>query len=464
MGLLAIVLFICILIGVPISFALGAASLVRIMSVGIPLTMFPQRLFASIDIHVLLSIPLFILSGLAMNEGGLTQRLVRVSQLIFGKVPGALAHVSVATSMFFGGISGAAVAEASAVGSVMIPAMVEDGYSVEYSSAVTAAASTMGPIIPPSIPMIVFGVISGVSIGALFLAGAVPGILIGLCMMGLNLLLLRKQFSVIGRTGVQKVTLKYAIETMKDGVLALIMPVIIVGGIVGGVFTATEAAVVAALYSFFVGGLIYRKIKIRRVPQLLLRSAVTSSAVMFVIAAAGLLAWVIAVEQIPQLIATFFLGVTNSPNVFLLLVTALLIFTGFFMGPTPALIILAPVLTPVALAYGLHVVHFGAFMVIGLVIGLITPPVGSVLFVICGISKLSLFRLTRAIIPFILLEVAVLFLVAYIPSLTLWLPKSSAYCKTCPASCRLVSHVVGSKSYGPLWRRDDSGSEANPTD
>ena len=423
MALLAFVLFICIVIGIPISFALGSAALARIIMTGTPITMFPQRLFASIDIHVLLSVPLFILSGLVMNEGGLTQRLVRVSQLLLGRVPGGLAHVSVATSMFFGGISGAAVAEASAVGSVMIPSMVEDGYSVEYSSAVTAAASTMGPIIPPSIPMIVFGVISGVSIGALFLAGAVPGFLIGVSMMGLNLLLLRKQFGTIGKTGFQRLTWRYIAQTMKDGILALMMPVIIVGGIVGGAFTATEAAVVAVLYAFFIGGFIYRKIKVSRIPFLLLRSAITSSAVMFVIAAAGLLAWVIAVEQIPQMIATLFLGVTKSQSVFLLLVAVLLIVTGFFMGPTPALIILAPVLTPAALTYGLDVVHFGAFMVIGLVIGLITPPVGSVLFVICGISNLSLSKLTRVIMPFVFLEIGVLLLVAYIPSLTLWLPR-----------------------------------------
>jgi C4-dicarboxylate transporter DctM subunit len=423
MALLVVILFACIIIGVPISFSLGAASLVRVLNIDIPLTVVPQRLFVSLDIFVLLSIPLFILAGLVMNEGGLTQRLVKLSQLIIGRIPGGLAHVNVVTSMFFGGISGAAVADASAIGAIMIPAMKEDGYSPEFSAAVTAASSTVGPIIPPSIPMLVLGVISGVSIGALFLAGAIPGILIGLGMIGLNMVLLRKRFGAIKKTGIQKITFQEAIITIKDGVLAIIMPLIIVGGIVFGVFTPTESAVVAVIYSFFIGGFIYRKIELRRIPHLLLRSAILSSAVMFVIAAAGLLAWLIAFAQIPQMIANLFLAITSNKNVFLFLVAILLIFIGFFMGPTPALIILAPVLMPAALSYDLQIVHFGAFIVIGLVIGLITPPVGSVLFITCGIAKISLLRLTRAIIPFLLFEIAILLLVAYIPSLSLWLPK-----------------------------------------
>jgi C4-dicarboxylate transporter DctM subunit len=423
MALLVVILFACIIIGVPISFSLGAASLVRVLNIDIPLTVVPQRLFVSLDIFVLLSIPLFILAGLVMNEGGLTQRLVKLSQLIIGRIPGGLAHVNVVTSMFFGGISGAAVADASAIGAIMIPAMKEDGYSPEFSAAVTAASSTVGPIIPPSIPMLVLGVISGVSIGALFLAGAIPGILIGLGMIGLNMVLLRKRFGAIKETGIQKITFQEAIITIKDGVLAIIMPLIIVGGIVFGVFTPTESAVVAVIYSFFIGGFIYRKIELRRIPHLLLRSAILSSAVMFVIAAAGLLAWLIAFAQIPQMIANLFLAITSNKNVFLFLVAILLIFIGFFMGPTPALIILAPVLMPAALSYDLQIVHFGAFIVIGLVIGLITPPVGSVLFITCGIAKISLLRLTRAIIPFLLFEIAILLLVAYIPSLSLWLPK-----------------------------------------
>jgi C4-dicarboxylate transporter DctM subunit len=423
MALLVVILFACIIIGVPISFSLGAASLVRVLNIDIPLTVVPQRLFVSLDIFVLLSIPLFILAGLVMNEGGLTQRLVKLSQLIIGRIPGGLAHVNVVTSMFFGGISGAAVADASAIGAIMIPAMKEDGYSPEFSAAVTAASSTVGPIIPPSIPMLVLGVISGVSIGALFLAGAIPGILIGLGMIGLNMVLLRKRFGAIKETGIQKITFQEAIITIKDGVLAIIMPLIIVGGIVFGVFTPTESAVVAVIYSFFIGGFIYRKIELRRIPHLLLRSAILSSAVMFVIAAAGLLAWLIAFAQIPQMIANLFLAITSNKNVFLFLVAILLIFIGFFMGPTPALIILAPVLMPAALSYDLQIVHFGAFIVIGLVIGLITPPVGSVLFITCGIAKISLLRLTRAIIPFLLFEIAILLLVAYVPSLSLWLPR-----------------------------------------
>jgi C4-dicarboxylate transporter, DctM subunit len=423
MALMALVMFSCFLISVPIGFALGTASLVQILSVSLPLTVVPQRMFSSMDEFVLISIPFFILAGLIMNEGGLTSRLVRFSQLLIGRIPYSLSHVTVTTSMIFGGICGAAVAEASAVGAIMIPAMEEDGYTTEFSAALTAAASTMGPIIPPSIPMIVFGVISGSSVGALFLAGAIPGILIGIAMMCLNMFLLRKQIKLYRKKTIEKVTKRDVIMITRDGLLALIMPVIIVGGIINGVFTPTESAIVAVFYAFFVGYFIFRKIKLSKLPQLLLKSAVLSSVVMFIIAAAGLLAWVLASAQVPQEVGNLFLSITKDKNVFIILVIILLIFTGFFMGPTPALVILAPVLLPGAVAFDINVIHFGTIMVIGLVIGLITPPVGSVLFIICGVAKISLVRLTRAIIPFLILEIFILLLVGYLPFLSLWLPK-----------------------------------------
>lgn len=425
MPLIAISALVFLALGVPIAIVLGASSLLFLFfRTDLPLVLIPQRMFVGTDVFILMCLPFFILAGLLMNEGGITQRLVRLSQFLVGNLRGSLAQVNVVTSMFFGGITGAAVADTSAVGTVLIPAMVDEGYDSEFAAAVTASSSIIGPIIPPSIPMLVYAFVSDTSVGALFLAGAIPGIVIGFSMIFLNYFLVTRG----GRSRPLRVerrsrAFREMMAILKDGLLALIMPIIIVGGIVGGVFTPTEASAVAVFYAFFVGFFIFREIKLSRLPAIFLQTGILSAVVMFIIATSKVLAWILAFEQIPQQVTNLFLSISGNWVIFLILIIVLLLFVGTFLEPSGALIILVPVLLPTAKAMGFDPVHFGAIMVIGLVIGLITPPVGLCLFVASSISKVTIEKISRACIPFICLLVGVLLLVAFFPSISLWLPR-----------------------------------------
>lgn len=425
MSLLTFATLIFLAMGVPIAIVLAASSLVFIlMQTDLPLVLIPQRMFVGTDKFILMSLPFFILAGLLMNEGGITQRLVRLSQFLVGNLRGGLAQVNVVTSMFFGGITGAAVADTSAVGTVLIPAMEEDGYSSEFAGAVTASSSIIGPIIPPSIPMLVYSLISDTSVGVLFLAGAIPGILIGFAMMILNHFLVVRggRYRPKDKERLHR-NFQYIFATLKDGILALIMPFIIVGGIVGGVFTPTEASVVAVIYAFVLGFFIFHRIKLSRLPVVFLETAILSAVVMFIIATSNVLAWVLTYEQVPDQLTSLFLAITKSKTVFLLFLIILLGFVGTFLEPSGALVVLVPVILPMAKALGFDPVHLGTIMVIGLVIGLITPPVGLCLFITCSISKVSLERLSLACVPFLCLLAGVLLLVAFFPSISLWLPR-----------------------------------------
>lgn len=415
-------------LGVPIAVVLGAASLVfLVIHTDLDLVLLPRRMFMGLDAFLLSSVPFFILSGRLMNEGGITRRLVSFSHLLVGNVRGSLAQVNVVTSMFFGGITGSAVADTSAVGSVLIPAMRQDGYDIRFAAAVTASSSTMGPIIPPSIPMLVYALVSGASVGALFLAGLIPGLLIGLAMLGLNVFLVR--WRDVHHFSAEAAALAPGERwpAIRDGLLALIMPLIIVGGIVFGVTTPTEAAAIAAFYALLVGTFVFREIRPERLPRVLLESAVTSAVVMLMIATSKILAWVLAFEEIPDQVAGLFLSLTHNWLVFLTLTIVLLLLAGTLLEPSGALIILVPVLLPAAKELGIDPVHFGAVMVFALVIGLITPPVGLCLFVACTLAAVSLEELARACVPYLCLLVAVLFAVAFVPALSLWLPRLMGY-------------------------------------
>lgn len=411
--------------GLPVAFVLGIASTIYLMTTdAMTLSTVPQRLFAGLDQFVLMSIPFFILSGALMNEAQLTGRLIQFANHMVGRWRGGLAQVNVLSSMFFGGITGAATADVAALGPILIPAMEKQGYRRDFATAVTVASSICGPLIPPSIPMLVYGISSGASIGALFLAGATPGVVVGLTMLALNRFLLRNV--KLQETPSEAHSLgeraRGFMASFRVALIALLMPVIIVGGVVGGIVTPTESAVVAVVYATVVG-LAMRTLKLRAMWKLIVASALLSATIMLIVATANLLGWVLAFERIPQAVADAFLAFTDNRLVFLLLVAILLLIVGLFLETSGAIIILTPVLLPAALAYGFDPVHFGVVIVFGLVIGLLTPPVGLCLFIGCSVGNVSIEALTRALIPYLVLLIVLFLFFAYVPMASMWLPE-----------------------------------------
>jgi tripartite ATP-independent transporter DctM subunit len=413
----------CMVLGIPIAFCLGITAAVSLVMLDLPLGVVAQRIFTGIDSFPLMAVPFFVLAGDLMNYGGTTMRLVRFSNALVGWVRGGLAHTNIVASMFLAGISGSAVADASAIGGILIPGMVKEGYDVDFSAAVTASASTMGPIIPPSILMVIYGVTTGVSIGALFAAGFIPGVLIGFSLMAVAYVIARKR----NYPKLAMMSLPEFVTAFRKAIFALLAPVIILGGILAGVFTPTEAAAVAVAYAFFVGIFVFRELRMADMPRILVQSGVTTSVLLLVIGTANVLAWVLSAEQIPQRIAQTMLGISRDPYFILLLLNLFLLVVGMFMEGGAAIIILAPVLAQVAQSVGLHPLHFGFVMVLNLVIGLLTPPLGVCLFVACSIARISLAELVKAILPFLLVEIGVLFLVSYFPMVALWIPKLLGY-------------------------------------
>ncbi len=421
--LMLVVFATLLLLGLPVAFVIALTAVVAMLAGGSRLVLLPSRMFAGTDSFPLLAVPLFVLAGSLMSLGGITRRLVRFAQALVGWLRGGLALVNIQASMFFAGISGSAVADTSAVGGVLIPAMEEDGYDKDFAAAVTAASSTVGPIIPPSIPLILYGILAQVSIGALFLAGAIPGILLGLGMMVLTYFIARRRgYAAHAWRGLREVG-----RSFLQAFWALLTPLIILGGILGGIFTATEASAIAVAYALVAGAVIYRELLWRKLPQILVESTVITALIMFVIAASQPLAFVFARQRVPELLGNALMSVSESPLVLLLLINALLLVVGTFLETTAALIIFIPILVPLVSSVGIDPVWFGVIMVLNLVIGLVTPPVGVVLFVTSGIAKLRLERLIAAIWPFVLVMIAVLLLVILFPGLTLWLPRLFGY-------------------------------------
>jgi C4-dicarboxylate transporter DctM subunit len=410
-------------VGAPIAFCIGISGLAGLMQLGdIPLLLIPHMMFQGSDSFPLLAVPFFVLAGALMNAGGITRRLVNFANLLVGHVRSGLALVNVVASMFFAGVTGAAVADTSAIGSVLIPTMNEEGYNIDFSAAITAASSTMGPIIPPSIPMIIYGVSAEQSIGALFLAGIIPGLLIGLALMAVAYFSnSQPQGRSVSRG--DAATLRSLLLGVKDALLALFMPAFILGGILAGIFTPTEAAAVSVLYAFFVGRFVYNELSWRQLPALMKESLVVTAIIMFIIANAAVFGWLVAALQLPQKIIALLTTGISSRWLILILINFFLLLVGTIMETTASLIILTPVLLPLAKQIGLDPIHFGTIMVLNLVIGLTTPPLGVCLFVSSGIAGISLERISRAMIPFLLAAIVVLLLVTYIPSLSMWIPQ-----------------------------------------
>ena len=421
---ICIVFLTTMVLGFPVAICLGITSLVALCIGDISLVLLAQRMFTGIDSFPLMAVPFFVLAGELMNRGGTTKRLIDFANVLVGRVPGGLAHTNILASMFFGGISGSAVADAAAMGTVLVPGMVRKGFPPGFSAAVTAASSTMGPIIPPSILMVLMGVTTGLSIGGLFAAGIVPGLLLGISMMVLSYgMALRYKFPRETMALSPKIILK---EFISAGP-ALLAPLIILGGILGGIFTPTESAAVAVLYAFLLGKFIYRELDYRDLADVFVQSGITTAVLLLIIGMANIFAWVLTSEQIPTRIAQAMLALTNNPLIILMIINVFLIFIGMFLEGGAAIIILAPTMLSITNALGINPLHFGLIMVLNLAVGLLTPPLGVCLFVVCGVTKIDLGVIIRSVMPFLAVEIAVLLLVTYAPAIILFIPKYLGY-------------------------------------
>jgi len=404
--------------GIPIFFAMAMSSLIALLFQGeLSLMIIPQRMFAMIDSFSLLAIPFFVLAGVFMETGGISARLVSFAGALVGHFRAGLCHVTVVSAMIFAGVSGSATADTSAIGAIVIPAMIKAGYKKGFVAALLASAGAIGPIIPPSLIMIVYGSMTGVSIAAMFLGGFIPGVIIGLGLM-IVCYLWRSQ-TLMARD--RRATLREAARRFVDAFWALISPVIILGGIVFGVFTPTEAGVVAAVYALLVGLFIYGEIRVKDIPDMLVRGAITATIVMSIIAAAGVFGWLLASEQMPAIVAQWMNGVTDSPALKMLLIQLFLLVLGCFVEGLAAAIILIPVLHPLALQMGLDPVHFAVVVCINIIVGGVTPPVGVLLYVSSSIAKTTLEDTSRYVLPFLVVLVGVIVATAYIPSLVTFL-------------------------------------------
>jgi tripartite ATP-independent transporter DctM subunit len=421
MILVALIFFGLMLVGLPIGYVLGVAGTAGLVQVGGEnfLAMAPKRFFEGLDLFTFMAMPFFIMAGEIMNRTGITGKIVDFADSLVGFMRGGLAHTNMLASVIFAGMTGAAVSDTAAFGNTLVPAMVKQGYTRSFSCAVTVAGSIIGPTIPPSNLMIIYGSLMGVSIAGMFAAGILPGLLICIvCMIYIAAVGKRKNLPVSD----QRFSLRRVMKSFVSGFLALLMPAIILGGIILGIVTPTEAAAIAVAYAFFLGVVVYRTLTFDAIVQTLIRTSVITGVVFLIIASASILSWWMTFMQIPQKIATLFLSISHNPQVVISLILSLLLIVGMFMDINAALIILAPVLGPLTAAIGMDPVHAGVMIILSLNISLMTPPVGACLFVISSITGERIERISVDLWPFILLEVGVLFMVAFWPSMTLFVP------------------------------------------
>ncbi|MFW6337357.1 MAG: TRAP transporter large permease [Alkalispirochaetaceae bacterium] len=411
---------ILLILKVPITFSLAASSILTAFFLEIPMMAIVQRMVQGVKVFSLLAIPFFILAGEIMSRGGISRRLIHFSNLIVGRVRGGLAQVNVLASMFFGGISGSAVADVSSIGTIMIPMMKKKGYDGDYSVAVTVTSACQGIIIPPSHNMIIYSLAAGgVSVGRLFLGGFIPGVLLGIALMILSYVIAVRR----GYPKEQKYTMKEAVQLTKDAILGLLTAVIIIGGVISGVFTATESAAIATIYAFVITFFVYREIPLKAFQAILFSSLKTLAMVMSLIAAASAFGWLLAFLQIPAMVTQGLLAITESRVALLLLINLLLLLLGTIMDMAPLILITTPILYPVVVgALGMDPVQFGIMMMLNLGIGLATPPVGSALFVGCAVGKTSIENATKAMLPFYAVMIVVLMLITFIPTVVMFIP------------------------------------------
>ncbi len=409
------------LLGVPIAFSLGITSVVLMLLAWgtIRISTIPQMMISGINSFTILAVPLFLLAGKLMNTGGITRRLFDFAKILVGFLPGGLGHVNVVASVIFAGMSGTAVSDAGGLGAIEIKAMREHGFDNEFSCAVTSASSTIGPIIPPSLPMVIYGMMASASVGTLFLAGIIPGLFMALVMMGVvAVYAARKNYP---REPFP--TFAALAKSTREGFLPLMTPVIIIGGIYGGIFTPTEAAVVAVVYAFVLSVFVYREMSLAALVQTLRETVADSAAIGIILACSTLYGNILIRAQIPQKLLAFMTGEISSPVVTLLVLNVFLLIVGCFMEPISAIMILMPLLNPIIQAMGINPIHFGLVMILNLMIGLLTPPVGMVLFVISRVGDIPVLRLSKALLPWIGALLLVLLVLTLVPEITLFLPR-----------------------------------------
>lgn len=416
--ILILALLVMFAINAPIALAIGAAAVLAILVQGdFSLMMVVQRMYAGCDSFHLLAVPLFMFTGVIMEAGGISRRIIDLANALVGWLPGGLAAVTVVSAMFFAGISGSAAADAAAVGSILIPAMKRSGYDSDFAAAVQASGGSIGVIIPPSIPMIIFGFLTGASIGQLFAAGLLPGILIGLSLIAVSTVISKRR----AYAGTTVFSLPEVWRTFRRAILALGAPIIILGGILFGVFTATESAAVAVVYALFVGMFVYGRIKVRDLVGLFREGAVTSAIVMFIIATASIFSWIAAIEDIPARLAGALLGLTKHPVGLLLLINLVLLIAGTFVETTASLILLVPMIAALLPHLGIELVQLGAIVVANLAIGMLTPPMGICLIVSGSISGDTLAAVSKRVLPFVAVLLVDLLLITFWPPLTMWM-------------------------------------------
>jgi C4-dicarboxylate transporter DctM subunit len=418
MVLLTASLFVLLITGFPIAFALGISSVFTVIAQNLPLTLLPQRMFTAVDSASFLAVPLFIIAGEVMNKGSVAKKIFDFANSLVGHIPGGLGHVNILASVFFAGMSGSAAADAAGLGAVEIPAMMDAGFDREFSCAITAASACIGPIIPPSILMIIYGMITEASVTRLFLAGITPGLLMAAGLMIYTYILSKKRnYPVTSRPSIKSVWL-----SIRKSFFAVITPLIIIGGITAGIFTATEAAAMAVFYTLCVSFFIHRDMSVREIPQVLFSAAVTCSTIMLIVGSASLFAWLITVFRIPNIMHAFLVQYISSPYLLLFIINIGLLVAGMFLNGSGAIVMLVPVLYPLIVSFGIDPIHFGVVCVLNLVIGSLTPPVGIVLFVTTTVGKLPFDVLVKHLLVPIFILIGVLMIVTYLPAVVLFIP------------------------------------------
>lgn len=414
-----LLLFAAFFLGIPISFALGLTAFVGLVTAHYPLTVVVQRIFTGIDNYALIAVALFIFAGDLMAEGGISRRLVNFANAIIGHFPAGLAMVSILACMFFAAITGSAIAATAAIGSLMIPLMVEEKYEARFAAPLLACAGSIGPIIPPSIPLLVFAQLANASVARLFVGGFIPGILMGIALMILSYFVGKKR-NYRGRD-------RFAgwgeiFRTGRAAILALITPLIIIGGIVSGIFTATESGAIAVVYSLIIGLFVYEELTWRKVWELLKKSAISTGTVLIVVGCASLFIWYLTINQIPQAVAQLMMAFIHSRFMLLLIINIILLIVGTFIDTISAVVIFGPLFLPLTQTFGVDITHYGLILAVNLTIGMCTPPLGVDLFVSSAIAKVSIREMWRDLVPMLGALIVVLLLITYIPETVLWLP------------------------------------------
>ncbi len=413
-----VILFALLIAGAPVAVALGLSSLYFIATSGMPSLVVLHNMVNGINSFPLIAVPFFIMAGHLMNTAGITTKIFTFARATVGWMHGGLGHVNVGASVIFAGMSGAAVADAGGLGNIEIKAMREAGYDTDFSVGITAASSTIGPIIPPSLPLVVYGVIADTSIGQLFAAGLIPGMIMALALM----VMVGFYSRIRNYPRDDRFEFRVFLRTFVDALMPLFTPIIIVGGILTGMFTPTEAAIAAVAYSLFLGVFVYRTLDIQRILRVSMETIETTASIMMIVAASAIFAWILTANQVAQLFANELLGLTENPTMILLIIMAIVLFVGCFMETIAAITILTPVLLPVAMQIGIDPVHFGIILILNLMIGLLTPPVGMVLYVLSKVADVPFERCVIATAPFLVPLGAVLLLLSFVPGLSMWLP------------------------------------------